>query len=572
MLSENYFPAIKFQAAMIFLAQLVFGCAPKADPPNVILILTDDQGYGDIGVNGNPYVKTPAMDKLNAQAVNLVNFHVDPCCSPTRSALLTGQYSSRTGVWHTIGGRSLLGTDNVTMAEVMEEAGYATAIFGKWHLGENYPFRPADRGFRESVIHGGGAVGANPDYQGNDYFDDTYLHNGKPEKYSGYCNTVWFTEAMKFIRKNKDNPFFCYVSTNVPHAPLNVDSSYSTPYRPMVSERLANYYGMITRLDEDLGVFLKELDDLELSENTIVIFMTDNGPCPWFGGIIIDEQGFPTEGYSCGMRGGKIWGYENAHRVPCFIRWPAGGVTGGREIGRLTAHIDLLPTLIDWCGLDTPENGDFDGISLDPLIRHPEKPWPDRTLFVHNQREELTEKYKEYQVLTEEWRLVKRDSVELYDILEDPGQTTDVSLLNPGVVQDLKTRYEGWWDHISVNFDQFNSIVLGNDRQNPSMLYGHDAHRPTSGPRFWVVDFSKSGDYEFVMYLRAEESASVLKGFEGASAVLRVGDQTIQQVIRQEKDGIRFTFRAPEGQSKIMVWVEQNDKTIHAYSLLAELK
>jgi len=550
---------------------LAFLPSCKESPPNVILIMTDDQGYGDIGAHGSPYVKTPAMDMLHDQSLCLVNFHVDPCCAPTRSALLTGQYSSRTGVWHTIGGRSLLGTDNVTMAEVFRDAGYKTAIFGKWHLGENYPFRPMDRGFEESVIHGGGAVGANPDYAGNDYYDDTYIHNGLREKYSGYCNTVWFTEAMKFIKENRDDPFFCFVSTNVPHAPLLVDSVYSQPYKSMVSERLANYYGMITKVDEDLGIFIQELDNLDLTDNTILIFMTDNGPCPWFGGIIIDENGFVEEGYSCDMRGGKIWGYENAHRVPCYIRWPDGGISGGRDIGNLTAHIDLLPSLIDWCNLETPMNAGFDGVSLKNLISQSEVLWSERSLFVHNQRVDYPIKYKEYQVLTEQWRLIKRDTLELYDILNDPGQTKDLLDDHPELVKTLTAQYEEWWDHISTNFDQFNPIILGNKNQNPTMLYSHDAHRPKGEPPYWVVNVEREGEYKIQPFLRPKETGRTLKGIGISKGFLMIGDETIEKEISKEDDHISFNLNLQKGQTKISAWFSNNNKILRSYSLDVEL-
>ncbi|MCD6346804.1 MAG: arylsulfatase [Bacteroidales bacterium] len=559
-----------FITCLVFMT-LAFGCTHEKSSPNVILILTDDQGYGDIGAHGSPYVKTPAMDKLHDQSVCLVNFHVDPCCAPTRSALLTGQYSSRTGVWHTIGGRSLLGTNNVTMAEVFKDAGYHTGIFGKWHLGENYPFRPMDRGFEESVIHGGGVVGSNPDYWGNDYYDDTYLHNGVYEKYSGYCNTVWFTEAMNFIKENRYNPFFCYVSTNVPHAPLLVDSSYSKPYKSMVSDRLANYYGMITKLDEDLGVFVTELADLGLVDNTILIFMTDNGPCPWFGGIIIDENGFVKEGYSCDMRGGKIWGYENAHRVPCFIRWPDGGIGGGRDVSNLTAHIDLLPSLIDWCGLETPDEASFDGISLRNLINQSGEPWPERTLFVHNQRVDIPVKYKDFQVLTEQWRLINRDTLELYDILKDPGQRQDIVAEYPEIVKDLYAQYEQWWDHISTNFDQFNPIILGNAKQNPSMLYSHDAHRLAPGSKFWVVNIETEGLYEFRSYLHPRESGRTLQGSKISKGFLSVNDKKLEKRIKDDDETTSFRIMLPAGQAKVSAWYTKNERTLGVYSLEVEL-
>ncbi len=283
---------------------------------------------------------------------------------------MTGCYSSRAGVWHTIGGRSLIKEGMTTIADLFGANGYETGIFGKWHLGENYPFRPQDRGFKEVLVHGGGGVGSNPGYWGNDYYDDTYMHNGKFEKYNGYCNTVWFSEAVKYIRKNRDKPFFCYVSTNVPHAPLRVDQEYVDPYKDQYSDRLAHYYGMVSKVDEDIATLLAAVKEMGLEENTILIFMTDNGPCPWFGGIDMDfETGYPLEGYSAGMRGGKIWGYENAHRVPFFIRWPAGGIGGGKDIGALSAHIDLMPTLVDLCKLKTPDDLELDGISLVALIR-----------------------------------------------------------------------------------------------------------------------------------------------------------------------------------------------------------
>ena len=414
----------KYFGIPLLLAVLFFNCkrgaegqrtASVPEKPNVILIMTDDQGYGDLACHGSPYVKTPALDSLYAESIRFTDFHVDPSCSPTRAALLTGNYSSRAGVWHTIGGRSLLKEGMTTMPEVFSSNGYETAAFGKWHLGENYPFRPQDRGFKESIVHGGGGVGQGPDYWGNDYYDDTYKHNGKFEKYEGYCNNIWFDKAIEYIDENKDKPFFCYLSTNLPHAPLLIDEKYVAPYRGRVSERLARYYGMVNSIDEDVKKLLNKIDDVGLRNNTIVIFMTDNGPCPWFGGVIMDfDTGLVEEGYTAGMKGGKIWGYENAHRVPFFIRWPKGGITGGKDVNALTGHIDIMPTLIELCGLNSSEKLQLDGRSFAPILKEEISKWPDdRTLFVQNQRVEYPIKDKEYQVLTEDWRLVKRDADEL---------------------------------------------------------------------------------------------------------------------------------------------------------------
>jgi len=554
------------------------GGSVKDRRPNVILVLTDDQGYGDIGAHGSPYVKTPVLDGLHRESVRLKNFHVDPCCSPSRASLLTGQYSARSGVWHTIGGRSLLRKDKTTIADVFRSSGYRTAIFGKWHLGDNYPFRPQDRGFDEVLVHGSGVVGNRWDYWGNDYFDDTYYRNGVPEKFEGYCNTIWFNETIKFIESNKDRPFFCFLSTNIPHAPLNVEDKYSEPYRSMVSDRLADYYGMVNKFDEDMGRLLEAMKRLNLEDNTILIFMTDNGPCPWYGGIVIDEDGFVLEGYSAGMRGGKIWGYENAHRVPCFIRWPAAGIGGGRDVGNLTAHFDWLPTLIDWCGLEKPEGVEFDGKSLAPLLSDRESSWPERTLFVHNQRVDFPVKYKDYQVLTERWRLIKREGEELYDINDDPGQRNNTAGQHPDVVEDLHNRYEDWWADISGDMDIYPMTIIGSDRENPLTLYSHDAHSKDRD-RIWVIDVEQDGAYRFRLYRWPRESNKrINENREGDEAFaydmgrLRIGNFETSSGISSDGTHTVVEAHIKAGSTCLEAWFSDSEtaKTAGAEFVLVE--
>ena len=540
------------------------GCASGGtEPPNVILVMTDDQGYGDIGAHGSPYVETPALDRLHADSVRLNDFHVDPCCSPTRAALLTGQYSARTGVWHTIGGRSLLRKGKLTIADVFRAGGYRTAIFGKWHLGDNYPFRPQDRGFEETLVHGSGVVGNRWDHWGNDYIDDTYYRNGTPERFEGYCNTVWFDEALEFIRENRAKPFFCFLSTNVPHEPLVVDDAYIEAYRSRVSDRLAAYYGMIAKFDEDMARLLAEIEALKLAENTILIFMTDNGPCPWYGGIVIDEEGFVEEGYSAGMRGGKIWGYENAHRVPFFIRWPARGIDGGRDVEQLTAHIDLLPTLIESCGLDTPEGAQFDGRSFLPLLLDPAARWPERTLFVHNQRVDFPQKYKDYQVLTERWRLVKRDREELYDIRLDPGQQYDIAAGHPEVVMALHEEYEEWWADISGDFDIYDKTIIGSGVENPTVLYSHDAHR-IERDNIWVIEVAEDGEYEFLTSrwpreankrIRESRDGSELLPFD--TAHIKIGNLGRESKFGTDTRFAEFTVHLKAGTTCLQAWFSE---------------
>jgi len=565
--------------------------SPKKQP-NIVLIMTDDQGYGDICAHGSPYVKTPTLNRLFSESLRLKNFHVDPCCSPTRASLLTGQYSIRTGVWHTTGGRSLLSNDYLTIADVLKTNGYRTGIFGKWHLGDNDPFRPQYRGFEESVIHGGAIVGSVIDYVGNDYFDDTYLHNGKPQKYEGYCNTVWFNEAIRFIRENQKQPFFCYVSTNVPHAPLRVDEQYVKPFTDKVSERLANYYGMIEKFDEDLARLLAELKALDLEEDTLLIFMTDNGPCPWFGGIVIDEKGYPVEGYSAGMRGGKIWGYENAHRVPCYLRWPGAGIGGGKDVNRLCAHIDLLPTIIDLCGLKKPKSMRLDGTSLKSLLLDNHSPWEDRTIIVHNQRIDIPIKYKEYQVLSERWRLIRPNlsrknqlsesqlkdiqthsgngtelirllNLELYDISKDPEQRTNIAERYPEVVVKLQQAYEAWWEDVVEHVDEYNPIIIGSDRENPTTLYAHDAH--PYGKSTWVLNVAREGAYEIGLRRWLKPADKPISEIENAKPAgnlteghLVIGNRDVSQPIEHEFNSLIFTVHLKAGQTCMQAWFTRN--------------
>lgn len=538
----------------ISLIVLTISCSQEK--PNVILILTDDQGYGDLGAHGNPYVKTPNLDRFYENCVRFTDFHVDPCCAPTRAALMTGHYSIDAGVWHTIGGRSLLREGLPTIADIFSLNGYETGIFGKWHLGENIPFRPQDRGFKESVVFGGGTIGeGSPGYWGNDYFDDTYLHNGKLEKYEGYCNTIWFQEAVKYIRKNRKKPFFCFVSTNLPHAPLKVEEKYSAPYKGAVSERISNYYGMISKIDEDFGMLESEIRNLGLENNTILIFMTDNGPCPWFGGIVMDfNTGYTLEGYSAGMRGGKIWGYENAHRVPLFLKWPDGNINGGKDINALSAHIDLMPTLIDLCNLKIPDNLTYDGWSLAPLLRGEINEWPeDRTIITHNQRVEYPIKGKEYQVMTKRWRLVKRDKDELYDIIEDPGQRNNIADQNPDIVRDLFSRYEKWWDNVAPEPGWYAEIYIGAKGENPVTLYSHDAHM-RSGEEVWVVNVVKDGKYEVKVNRWPEESGKrIVENLKGdqelpiASAELTVGNISINKEVTKNMTSADFIVNLKKG-------------------------
>lgn len=476
----------------------LFASGP-ADKPNLIIVITDDQGYGDLGCHGNPYIKTPALDEFCDEAVSFTNFHVSTTCSPTRGSLMTGRHTNRLNVFHTIAGRSLLFEDEVILPQVMGSNGYRCGMFGKWHLGDNHPFRPGDRGFHEVVRHGGGGVGNLSDYWGNDYFDDTYWHNGQPEEYAGYCTDVFFNEALRFIEENKDRPFFCYISTNAPHGPLNVPVEYMDLYGEMeeVPGHLKRFYGMITNIDDNFRRLREHLDKLGLTENTILLFMTDNGTA----------TGHSL--YNAGMRGHKGSEYDGGHRVPLMIRWPAGGITGGKKIEELTAHYDLLPTFTDLLGLNFRPVKKLDGISLKPLLYGEEDGWPNRILYMDTQRLQNLVKYRKYSVMDREWRLVNGD--ELYYMPEDPGQSNNVIAQHPMEAARLDEGYESWWHSFveeGVN-ERYAYIRAGTSYENPVRVCSHDMMAGDNGFAWhqygaveakpargiWKIEIAAGGEY-----------------------------------------------------------------------------
>jgi len=532
--------------------------------PNVILVMTDDQGYGDVGAHGNTMIRTPHLDRLHGQSVRLIDFHVDPTCSPTRSALMTGRYSSRTGVWHTIMGRSLMRRDEVTLGDVFSRNGYATAMFGKWHLGDNYPLRPQDRGFQEVLCHGGGGISQTPDLWGNDYFDDRYWHNGKAEQYTGYCTDVFFDGALQFIEKNKERPFFAYIATNAPHGPLNVAEKYSKPYEEKgVPSGMAKFYGMIENIDENMGRLLAKLDAWGLDENTIVIFMTDNGTASGvIGGRRLPKGASSADnawrGFNDGMRGQKGSEYDGGHRVPCFFHWPAGGIDGGRDVEQLSAHIDILPTLADLCGLKRDERMKVDGSSLAPLLRGKATSWPERTLFVHSQRIEHPEKWRKSAVMTERWRLVNGAS--LYDIQADPGQAQDLAAEQPEIVARLRQAYDRWWEGLSERFDEYVEIVIGSDAENPARITCHDWHGANvpwnqgairSAPAangFWAIDVERDGTYEFTLRQQPTEADFPIQATE---ARLEIGNVDISKPVEPGATGVTFTVDLKAGKTRM---------------------
>ncbi len=418
--------------------------------PNIIFFITDDQGYGDLACHGHPFLKTPNLDKLYSQSTRFTDYHVSPTCAPTRAALMSGRNPFEAGVTHTILERERMALGLPTVAETLQDAGYTTGIFGKWHLGEADDYQPGSRGFDEVFIHGAGGIGqrfdgAQGDVPGNSYFDPTIRHNGSFVKTKGFCTDVFVQEALGWIREQKDQPFFAYIPTNAPHGPFIVGEEYKAMYRDHVEdENSAAFFGMITNIDENIGLIMEKLDEWGIANDTLLIFTTDNGSAK--GSRI----------FNAGMKGGKGSQNQGGSRVPLFFRLP-GKTEAGRDLDQLARHIDIFPTFADLVGVDISSLG-LEGRSLMPLIETPDAEWADRTLFFHGGRWPKTgasgkfgkgdsnpDSYKDrkFAVRSDKWRLVGTDT--LYDIENDPGETTNVMDQHPEVAAELRKAYEAWW-------------------------------------------------------------------------------------------------------------------------------
>jgi arylsulfatase B len=556
--------------------------------PNIVLLMTDDQGYGDLACHGNPVLKTPHLDALHAQSVRLTNYHVSPTCAPTRAALLTGRYSNLAGPWHTIQGRSILHRNETTLAANLRAAGYRTGIFGKWHLGDNLPSRPQDKGFDEVLIHGGGGVWQTPDHFGNDYFDDTYRHNGKLKKFAGFCTDVFFAQAQRFIDQSVQarKPFFCYLPTNAPHGPMWSPAEKEAHYQNVNGLKEPGFYGMIENIDDNVGRLRQHLEATGQAANTIFIFTTDNGTASG------------AQVFNAGMRGAKGSPYEGGHRVPFFLHWPAAGYTQGRDITQLTAHIDVLPTLLELAGVSRPSTAlPLHGRSWVPLLRG--QTVPDRTLVVDSQREENLLPWRQAAVMTERWRLVSPGpggpgeprKLELYDIQADPGQKTDLAAREPAVVAQLKAGYETWWRLVSARADEYARIVIGDPRENPVRLTAHDWHGNgalatwnqrsiLNGPLangFWALE-ARPGRYRIALRRwpaelnlplgaaytpepgnREQTPGKAIAGLR--TARLKLGAQEREAKVDPAKPTVLFELRLPAGPVELQTWLIAEDGT-----------
>lgn len=574
-----------------------------AKKPNIILVMTDDQGYGDFSMNNNPIVNTPNIENLASQSQRFTNFHVDPTCSPTRAALMSGKYSLRAGVWHTVMGRHMLSDEHHILPEILSDAGYNTAIIGKWHLGDNYPFRPQDQGFKYVLSHGGGGVGQSPDYWENDQFDDIYYLNGKEKQYNGFATDVWFDEAIDYIhdQSKQEKPFFLYLSTNAPHTPWRAPEKYIEPYRALgLGEDLAKFYGMITNIDDNIARLRQAMRDNKIEDNTIFIFMTDNG-----SSMATKSNGEPLTRLTAEvklaieaktgkklttlnnyMRDGKASTYEGGHRVPFFIRWPNGNLGQPGEFTDLSAHVDLLPTLLDLTGI-TAKDVDTDGISLVNLLKDG-TPLPDRTLVVTNQRVLDPDPQRPYSVMQGNWRYVHGDAtggVELYDLSTDPGQRNNISKQHPQRVETMTKAYAKWWIHVTGQGTPTTRPVVGSIHENPSRLTGMDWLSPNTNqvpwwPGFgtdkwgkghgwvgnedkfmvspWALKVAETGIYNITLYLHDIPANKVI----GKSySHLELNGETMTLPIAEGATSITFQAALKVGNLDVRAWFDEQTDT-----------
>ncbi len=488
-------PTLDLRVLLLMIACGLFALAGQAQQttgladqrPNIILVITDDQGYGDVACHGHPYLKTPNLDTLYTQSLRLTDFHVSPTCAPTRSALMSGRLPFKNGVTHTILERERMALSSVTIAQQLKEAGYTTGIFGKWHLGDEEPYLPNRRGFDEMFIHGAGGIGQSypgscADVPGNSYFDPVIRHNDTYVKTKGFCTDVFFRQALGWIKQSKDKgrPFFAYITTNAPHAPYICPDQYKDYYQQHTDNKSrVGFFGMIQNIDDNMGLLMSKLTEWELSENTLLIFMSDNGSA--------------AGDFNAGLKGRKGTVNEGGTKVPGFWRWP-GKLEAGRDVDTLTRHVDLYPTFLAIAGAKSPVEYELEGRSLLPLLQGDKAPWPDRYTFFHAGRwakagapgnwskgdaDPQASKYKNFAVRSERWRLVGTD--QLYDIDADPGESTNVIEQHPDVAAKMLAAYDTWWTQVTPMLVNENAPLL----DHHPVVEGYNKQKAESGIPDW---------------------------------------------------------------------------------------
>ena len=560
--------------------------------PNIIIIMTDDQGYGEMSCHGNPILKTPNIDKLHDQSIRFTDFHAAPMCTPTRGQLLTGLDAARNGAINVSSGRTLMRPGIPTIANIFADNGYSTGLFGKWHLGDNYPFRPQDRGFQEVITFPSSHINSVPDKWNNDYFDDTYLHNGSREAYKGYCTDVFFKEAMAWMKKQVEagKPFLLYLPTNAPHSPHwapEIDRNAiekameenNLPNLPGdIKKQLIPYLAMIRNIDTNMGRLESFLNQTNLADNTIIIFTSDNGST------------FGHAYYPAGMRGKKTQLWEGGHRVPLFIRWSAGSIGLPRDISGLTQMQDLLPTLLELAGISTTI--DFDGISLAPALRDKSKVPEDRMLVINYSRMPFFEDYPIEDapshmkrngagVLWKKWRLLENRI--LNNLEDDPLQQKNVIDQYPEIANKMRTHLNQWWEQVKTDVNKPQRVIIGDDADNPTLLtccewldvfvdLQQQVRQGLNRNSWWELSVAEAGTYEFELRRWPRDSGLALsegtpgidvtagkldegKALDIASARMRIGKELVRSKnVKSGEKYVKFTVDLPAGPTRLYTW------------------
>lgn len=575
---------------------LTFGLAASlplaaAERPNVVLIMTDDQGSGDFGVMGNPAIETPNIDAMARRSATMTTFYVSPVCSPTRACLLTGRYNYRTRCIDTYVGRSMMDPDETTVAELLSSAGYATGVFGKWHLGDCYPMRANDQGFQEALVHRGGGLAqpSEPRENNNHYTDPVLFHNGQQVHTSGYCTDVYFGAALEFIAKAhaEQRNFFAYIATNAPHEPFHdVPAELLKHYQakrevlaklilsklpPDRMEKevddLARIAAMITNVDQNVGKLFAKLAELGITDNTLVIFLVDNGPNRMR--YVGQRRGMKTEVYDGGIRS------------PLWLHWPAR-LPAGRACDQLAAHIDVAPTILEACGVTVPDTLRFDGRSFLPLLEGRDVAWPERNLVIQSHRGDVPVRYHHFMIRDQRWKLLNASGFgrerpegepkfELYDLQADPFESTNLVAEQPEVFQRLKRAYEQWFDDVSsTRPDNYAPprIWIGTPHENPTVLTRQDWREGTwerQSLGYWELHVAAENVYD----IRAELDPQA----EPCEAVLEVSGITKSAQVPANANVIEFQgVMLPVGDTRLRVRLASGDKVRGAYQVVVHTR
>jgi arylsulfatase len=565
-----------------------FQAHAAATRPNVLIVLLDDVGYGDFSCHAHPFLKTPHIDRLHGESVRFTDFHVAPMCTPTRGALMTGLDPLRNGATSVTAGRAFLRPGLPMMPELFAAAGWRTGIFGKWHLGDSFPHRPMDKGFQTAVWMRGWGFTSAPEFS-NTLFDGRCMRGDKPASFTGHVTDFCFDEAMSWMRSRSaaKEPFLCYLPLHAAHSPHTVAEKYSQPLEAAVAAAAtadgkakkgagvaaAKFFGMIAQIDENMGRLESFLRDTGLRENTILIFMTDNGGT---AGVRF---------FNAGLRAGKTTYYDGGHRVPCFVRWPAGNLRPPGDLPQTTCVQDVLPTLMELCSLPAPPTQDsgpgtrnpFEGMSLAGALRGKAE-WPDRMLVVQYgppPSGKLPEKWDSC-VLWNQWRLVH--GRELYDVRADRAQERDLAAQQPGVLARMRAHYEQWWSQVAPGLTNFVPLTLGSDRENPVHLSSSDwqdvyadnsnhirnaGGGPRGGP--WNVLVERDGTYEITVRrwpfdvdvpLGAADVPTAKAFPNVASAKLTIAGKDLTSKAPATDAQTTFTTTLPKGRTQLQAWFQ----------------